>query len=124
MAKKIIFYLFFSTLSIALIIAILSVWVPFITSIRIIFSFLYLLVLPGLVLSYVFWKHGEIDPIERITLSIGLSLGSIPLVVYVLNKIGVPINFINVFFEILGVIIISIILLFINKNFKKKLPYD
>ncbi len=82
----------------------------YIESFRIVFGSIYVLFLPGFVLSFAFFPAREksIDVIERIALSFALSIAVVPLVVFYLNLIGVKINLINSFFTILGIIIISL----------------
>jgi len=87
---------------------IISCWLGFAASFRMVFGSFYVLVLPGLVLTYAFFPSGaekSIDLIERITLSFALSIACVPLLVFYLNLIGVKINFFNVFWEILFIIL-------------------
>lgn len=86
---------------------------------RIVFGSVYVLFLPGFVLSFVFFpktkefdskekEKGAIDWIERIALSFALSIAVVPLAVFYLNLIGVRINLVNSFVTILGILIISL----------------
>lgn len=92
-------------------------------SFRIIFGSVYVLFLPGFVLSYLFFSEtkefdakGEgIDWIERIALSFALSIAVVPLAVFYLNLVGVKINLLNSSLIILGVILISLGILY-SKN--------
>ena len=100
----------------------------YLESFRIVFGSVYVLFLPGFVISYIFFpktkefdsddrkkgKNGEdekdkgsIDWIERIALSFALSIAVVPLVVFYLNLIGLKINLLNSFLTILGIIVIS-----------------
>lgn len=94
-------------------------------SLRVVFGSLYVLFLPGFILSFVFFpvscsfetshkkrEKGAIDFIERIALSFALSIAIVPLAVFYLNLVGVKINTLNSFLIILGIIIISSIILF------------
>src|SRR3989344_8352377 len=94
----------------------------FLESFRIIFGSVYVLFLPGFVLSYVFFpktkefessdrNKGSIDWIERVALSFALSIAIVPLVVFYLNLIGVRINALNSFLTILGIIVVASIIL-------------
>ena len=76
---------------------------------RIVFGSVYVLFLPGFVMSFAFFplKQKSIDGIERIAISFALSIAVVPLAVFYLNLIGLRINLINSFFTILGIIIIS-----------------
>jgi len=79
---------------------------------RIIFSSVFVFFLPGLAWSFVFFKKEEIDIIERIALSFGLSIASIPLVVFWLNwLLKIKINIVNVTTIILGLIGCALIVL-------------
>ena len=114
--KMIIFYI--------IILAIISLNIAFFTQLtylstfRIIFGSLYVLFIPGLIISYIFFpktkefdsedKESEsIDWIERIALSFALSIAIVPLAVFYLNLIGVKINLLNSSLTILGIILIS-----------------
>ena len=81
----------------------------FLQTLRIVFGSVYVLFLPGFVISFIFFPQGEksIDYIERVALSFALSIAIVPLAVFYLNLLGVRINFLNSFFTILGIIVIS-----------------
>ncbi len=109
---------------ISLLIAIFAKY-PILNSLRIVFGSIYILFIPGFIISYIFFpksrefdykerEKGAIDWIERIALSFALSIAIVPLAVFYLNLIGVKINLINSFFTILGIIIISTIILVIR----------
>ena len=100
---------------------------------RIVFGSVYVLFLPGFVISYIFFpktkefdsekgenkehENGAIDWIERIALSFALSIAIVPLAVFYLNLIGLRINTLNSFFTIWGIIVISLgILYFKNRR--------
>jgi uncharacterized membrane protein len=85
---------------------------------RIVFGSVYVLFLPGFILSFVFFpknkgrviEHGEdngIDWIERIALSFALSIAIVPLAVFYLNLVGVKINVLNSFLTIFGICVIG-----------------
>ena len=125
------------TLLIVLLLNLLSIGISLFTelsypeSLRIVFGSIYVLFLSGFILSYIFFpktkpfdsednniKEG-IDWIERTALSFALSIAVVPLAVFYLNLIGLKINFINTFLTILGIIIISLIILFVRiKKYK------
>ena len=72
----------------------------------------FVLFLPGYAWSFVFFKKGEIDLIERIALSFGLSIALVPLVVFWLNwLLKIRINIVNVTAVILGLIGCALIML-------------
>lgn len=95
---------------------ILSIWLSILQSFRIIFGAIYLLFIPGFVWSWVFWKKGALDVIERFILSLILSIAIVPLVVFLLNKVGMGINLFNSFLEILGIIILGFIIILFETN--------
>lgn len=136
MKNKSLLYSILVFLAILSIIALISsIWLGFVSSFRLIFGLLYILFIPGLVWSYVFFcrsrfdadtnlptgqagadttlkkvsdeKNDGIDWIERIILSIALSLALVPLVIFFVNKIGVKINLLSVFLEVFGIILIG-----------------
>lgn len=91
-------------------------------SFRIIFGSVFLLLLPGYVWSFVFWRRNEIDGIERFALSLALSLALVPLIVYSLNRVGVRITLWNSIVEISGLILVGIFLLLILHRRAAKRP--
>lgn len=72
-----------------------------------VFAILFVLFIPGFAFSWVFFpKKGEIDWLERITISFGLSIGTITLMMFCLNLIfGVKINALNTFLSSLAIIV-------------------
>lgn len=104
-------------------------------SFRIVFGSVYILFLPGFIISFIFFpktkpfeakenreesEKGSIDWIERIALSFALSIAVVPLTVFYLNLIGVKINLLNSFFSVLGIIIVSSVILRIKLKKQKK----
>ncbi len=95
-----------------------------IESLRIIFGSIYVLFLPGLIISFIFFpitNHDKksIDWIERIALSFALSISIVPLTIFYLNLIGIKISLLNSFLTILGIIIICLLILYFKYNYKK-----
>lgn len=104
-------------------------------SFRIIFGSVFVLFIPGFVISYIFFpktrefeenekinverEKGAIDWIERVALSFALSIAIVPLVVFYLNLIGLKINLLNSFLTILGIIVIASIILIWKKSRKQ-----
>lgn len=109
----------------------------YLESFRIVFGSVFVLFLPGFILSYVFFpfskefdeedneeesedekrKEGDekgsgIDWLERTALSFALSIAVVPLIVFYLNLAGIRINLLNVFLEIIGIIIVSLVILY------------
>ena len=70
----------------------------------------YVLVLPGLALSFALFHRREIDVIERAALSFALSIAVVPLVAFYLNLIGVPLNRLTVIAEVLGIIVLGAVI--------------
>ena len=68
------------------------------------------LFLPGYVWSRVFFGRGEIDSMERVALSFGLSIAIVPLSIFFLNKAGMSITAVNSFLTILGLILVALVL--------------
>ncbi len=106
-----------SFLSLLGISVILSFFMPLIDSARIVFGSVYVLFLPGYIISFIFFK--EIETLERIALSFALSIAVVPLIVFYLNLIGIRINAINVFLIVLGIILVSLAAVFIPKKYQK-----
>lgn len=84
-------------------------------SLRIVAGGAFILILPGLLLSYVFFPyharspdHGPdaLDAIERCTLACTLSLAVVPLLIYTTNRLGVPISSRSIVMEV-GVLVIG-----------------
>ncbi|MEW6407234.1 MAG: DUF1616 domain-containing protein [Patescibacteria group bacterium] len=117
---------------------------PIKQTLRVVFGSVYVLFVPGFIWSYVFFpkkskvtvteddshrsvtvtesqKEKPLDLIERITLSIALSMAMGPLLIFFLNKVGVKINFVNSFIELLVLIIAGFTMLFIQERKKFKL---
>jgi hypothetical protein len=76
---------------------------------RIVFGSVYVLFLPGLIVSFLFFAGKEIDILERIALSFALSIAVVPLVVFYLNLTGLIINAVNVSLVILAICLIGLI---------------
>ncbi|MBA7656131.1 hypothetical protein ES703_64045 [subsurface metagenome] len=88
---------------------------------RIIFGSVFVLFLPGLAWSFVFFKKDEIDVIERIALSFGFSITLVPLIVFWLNwLLKVRINIVNVTAVILGLIGCALIIILKMGRFSQK----
>ncbi|MBS3077556.1 DUF1616 domain-containing protein [Candidatus Pacearchaeota archaeon] len=87
----------------------------YLESFRVIFGSVYVLFVPGLVWSFVFFPFGEkkVDIIERIALSFALSIAIVPLAVFYLNLIGLKISAWSSFLVVLVLIIagLSVVIL-------------
>ena len=92
----------------------------FLDSLRISFGSVYVLFLPGFILSFLFFpKKESIDLLERIALSFALSIAVVPLVIFYLNLVGLKINLLNSSLTILGIIILSLVGIWIKKKYSK-----
>jgi len=75
---------------------------------RIIVGSVYMLFIPGYFLTQALFKKDELDFLERVTLSIVLSITAVPIAVLFLNVIfGVKIMALNTVLIILGIIVAS-----------------
>lgn len=83
----------------------------FISLLTTIFGACYVLFVPGFFLSLVFFGEGKIDSIERLALSFALSISIVPLSVFYVNLLGVPITQTSVFLTVSGILCIIFILL-------------
>ncbi len=85
---------------------------------KIIVLSIYVLFLPGLALSYVFFSRNKVDIMERTALSFALSISVIPLITFYLNLLGVKITRPSVFLETLCVILISLLITYLRNDIK------
>ncbi|MBM4137696.1 MAG: DUF1616 domain-containing protein [Nitrospira sp.] len=77
--------------------------------IRVVFGVAFVLFVPGLAWSYVFFARKSIDWIERIALSLGLSIALVPITVFWLNRLfGMKITLPNVSITVCGLILVPI----------------
>lgn len=89
--------------------------------IRILFSSVFILFIPGFAWTLVLFEKHEIDLLERIALSFGISLSIVPLAVFSLNYLfHIRINAFNSFLIILTLIAAPILYLHVQN--RKKLP--
>lgn len=84
----------------------------------IILFILYILFFPGLFTSYVVFSRGQIDIIERVALSFGISIALVPLIVFYTNLFGVPITTTSVIVQATLIMACAGIIL-ITKHLKK-----
>ncbi len=132
MRPKTIKLLKYIGLSIALLLllsVLLSFVLSFVESLRLVFGTAFLLIVPGLVWSFVIWNSNTIKLFERALFSIALSIFLVPLIVFLFNKTGLSINALNVFIECSGVVVIGLLIIFLqktklNKSLSDKLHTD
>lgn len=79
----------------------------------------YVLFVPGFVLSFAFFTKKAIDWIERMALSVALSIATVPLVVFYSNLIGVSITQVTVFLEVLWIMAIGFFVIVV-REFRKE----
>ncbi|HYK08037.1 MAG TPA: DUF1616 domain-containing protein [Candidatus Eisenbacteria bacterium] len=72
----------------------------------ILLSSIFILFLPGFIMSLVFFKWNAIDNIERIALSFALSVAIVPLFVFYTNLMGIKITKESVLLEVAGIILV------------------
>ncbi len=96
----------------------------------ILLKLIFVLFLPGFIISFVFFDKGknlpagrQVDVIERVALSFALSIAVVPLVVFYLNLLGIPINKITVIYQVLMVISIAGVIIAIKKLYKHKIKH-
>ncbi len=80
---------------------------------------IYLLFVPGFVVSFAFFKPKKIDIIERIALSFALSIALVPLVSFYFNLVGVKISRVSVILETLGIIVVAGIVMLVRRRYDK-----
>ena len=107
-----------------MLLAVLSIYVPFIneTFIRVIFTVPVILLIPGYVLiAALFPEKKSIDGIERFALSVGLSIAVVPLIGLVLNytPFGIRLNPI-----VISLVLFTIIMMFITIIRRARLPKE
>ena len=115
--KKVILIVILSLTLISVVLGLFTS-IAWLEAFRIVFGSVYVLLLPGFIISYIFFpktkefdsgekEKGAIDWIERIALSFALSIAIVPLAVFYLNLIGVKINILNSFLTIFGILVVS-----------------
>ena len=88
----------------------------FLSSLRIVFGSLFVLFLPGYIITELFLERKDI--VETIALSFALSIAIVPLTIFYLNKLGMKITTITSILTILGVLVIAYIV-----KHRKRLPF-
>jgi len=89
--------------------------------IRALLGFILIFFLPGFAWTLVFFKGKQINVIERIALSFGLSIASVTLSIFALNLLfGIRITGFNSAMVILTITTIPLILYYLNKYLGKQ----
>jgi uncharacterized membrane protein len=80
----------------------------FLQIIRVIFGSIYVLFIPGFILTFLFYNKREINWLERIILSMAISIAAVPTLIFFINLIfGIKITTFNVVMEIFILILLS-----------------
>ena len=109
-----------TVLGVILALVIIAIILPLFTSLtiissfRIVFGSIFVLFLPGFIISFIFFPANKIEAVERLALSFALSIAIVPLVIFYLNLLGVKINLISSSIIIAGIIIISSAILYMK----------
>ena len=98
----------------------ISVWVPIQEAFRVVFGGFYVLIAPGLVMTYAFFKNEEIHFFERFPFAYAFSLTTVPLTVFSLFRLGMTINAWTILASITGLIILALMIVTLNRT--QKLP--
>ena len=88
-------------------------------SFRLVFGSVFMLFLPGFIVTWILWGKKTISPIERFVLSLVFSIAIVPLVVFLLNKTGVLITSANIIIIVAAILLIGGVILFYKYKFKK-----
>ena len=84
--------------------------------VRLIFGGIFILFIPGLAWSYVFFLRKNIDWIERFALSFGLSIALVPLSVFWLNWLfDMKITLLSTSLTVCGLVVIAVVLILARK---------
>jgi len=85
-----------------------------------IISAVFVLFLPGFVLSFAFFEKKKIDSIERLALSFALSIATVPLIVFYTNLIGIRITIWSVITEVILIILIAVAVILFKEIRRRK----
>ena len=84
---------------------------------RIFFGSVFILFVPGFAWSYVFFARRNIDWIERVTLSVGLSIAVVPLAVFWFNWLfDVKITLLNTSLIVCGLTVLALACVWARKH--------
>jgi uncharacterized membrane protein len=104
-------------LLISVVLAVLTQDIP--RSFLAVFGLVYMLFVPGYIFTFAFFD--EEDLIERITMSVALSIAFVPLVVILCNKyLRIPFGQITIFLEVLALVLIGLAGVYWKKHARKK----
>jgi uncharacterized membrane protein len=80
----------------------------------------FILILPGYVLSLAIFRKKKIDYIERLIVSFALSIAIVPLTVFHTNIVGVPITKLTIILQVIGIVLVSWMVIEAQEFFRKK----
>lgn len=84
---------------------------------RIFFGGLFVLFVPGFAWSYVFLAKNTIDWVERVALSIGLSITLVPLAVFWINRLfHIKITLLSTSLTVCGLIIMAVVCISVRRT--------
>jgi len=104
----------------AIVFAYIAFQLDFKTAVRFIGGLSALLLLPGLSLSYAFWGSQHFDPLERILLSIALSIATVPTIMFMGTKFGIKITGASTSLVILTIIAVGVLGMIIRRFFDRR----
>ena len=88
---------------------------------RMIFGLIFILFVPGFSWSYLLFKRDRIDWVERIALSVGISIALVPLAVLWFNFLfGMGISLLSVSLLVCFLTVIPLVYFRINRYLKRK----
>lgn len=94
-------------------------YMDIISLLRMVFGSIFVLFIPGFAWSFAFFKKEEIDVIERIALSFGLSIALVPLSVFYLNYLfHIKITAVNSFLVIIVLTVIPLVYIHLQSTGK------
>lgn len=106
-------------LGLTVIALIVSLWWPVTQSFKVVFGSAFLLFLPGVVLSFAFFKKDPIDLIERLTLSFVLSITTLPLLVFYLNLLGLKISALSTTLVAALIIVVGFVVIWWRQKYNR-----
>lgn len=77
-----------------------------------------LVFLPGYSLSFFFWPWAKLEIIERLVISIALSLATVPVVMFISSKAGGEITYTNTVIQVVLIIIAAIMLTVLRSGWR------
>ena len=95
------------------------------SSLRAVLGLAFVLFIPGYIATYTFFKSGEVDALERIALSVALSISLVVLTVMFSNLyLGIPINLLSIVLEIGIICAFFVNIIFFRRNFRSMVQYE